>query len=101
MALYKRGSTWWMSFNFNSKHIQRSTQCKNKRDAETVERAYRTQLAKGEVGLEAKLKAPQFAEAISEFLTYVEGEHRSKPNTVRAYKATSRALVTFFWQQAD
>ncbi len=96
MALYKRGTTWWMSFNLNSKHIQKSTQCKNKRDAETVERAYRTQLAKGEVGLEVKTKAPQFVEAMGDFLAYVESEHRSKPNTVRSYKATSRALSSFF-----
>jgi hypothetical protein len=50
MALYKRGNTWWMNFWFNSEHVQKSTRCRNKRDAEAIERAYYTQLTKGEVG---------------------------------------------------
>ena len=43
--------------------------CTNKRDAETIERAYRTQLAKGEVGIEKKNEVPKFTLRIS-FLFY-------------------------------
>src|SRR4051812_39046617 len=96
MALYKRGKTWWMSFNFNGKHVQRSTKTKSKRTAETIESAYRTQLAKGEVGIETKPDAPDFKTAMTEFLTWVAMEHQSKPNTVRSYNATSKALIEFF-----
>lgn len=96
MAIYKRGTTWWMSFQYEQRHIQRSTKCKNKRDAETVERAYRTQLAKGEVGLETKPDAPSFSKAVADFLTWARIEHRTKPNTVRSYESTSVALVKFF-----
>ena len=51
MSLYKRGGVWWMNFWIEDRHIQKSTKCKNKKDAAEVERAYRTQIAKGEVGL--------------------------------------------------
>lgn len=96
MAVYKRGKTWWMSFNFNGKHIQKSTKSTNKRTAETVESAYKTQLAKGEVGIEAKPNAPNFKNAMTDFLSWVSIEHQNKPNTVRSYKATSKALLEFF-----
>lgn len=99
MAIYKRGNTWWMSFNFNGKHIQKTTKCKNKRDAETIERAYRTQLAKGEVGIETRPDAPTFKNAITDFLSWSAIEHQSKPNTVRSYNATSKALIEFFGEK--
>jgi integrase len=96
MALYKRGSIWWMSFQLNSKHVQRSTKCKNKRDAEVVERAYRTQLAKGEVGIETKPPAPDFKKAMKDFIAWCKVEHRAKPNTIVSYESASRALLDFF-----
>lgn len=83
MALYKRGKTWWMSFIFKGDRIQITTKCTNIRDAETVERAYRTQLAKGEVGVKVKKPAPTFKAAMKEFQSWVKVEHRSKPNTIR------------------
>lgn len=98
MAIYKRGQVWWMNFQFNGKRIQESTKCKNKRDAETVERAYRTQLAKGEVGIIDKPDAPNFEMAMKDYLAWAEVEHAKKPNTLRSYKSTSRALCAFFAQ---
>ena len=82
MALYKRGKIWWMSFQQDQRHFQKSTKCQNKRDAETVERAYRTQLAKGEVGIEAKPDAPAFSKAVEDFLIWAKIEHRTKTNTI-------------------
>lgn len=96
MALYKRGKTWWMSFQYEQRHIQKSTKCKNKRDAETVERAFRTQLDKGEVGIEERPDAPAFPEAVEEFLKWAKIEHRTKPNTIRSYESTSKAPAKFF-----
>lgn len=96
MALYKRGKTWWMSFIFKGDRIQITTKCTNIRDAETVERAYRTQLAKGEVGVKVKKPAPAFKAAMKEFQSWVKVEHGSKPNTVRSYEMCSRPLIAFF-----
>ncbi len=100
MAIYKRGKTWWMSFNFNGKHVQKSTKTTNKRDAETIERAYRTQLAKGEVSIETKPDAPTFKSAMTDFLAWTTIEHQNKPNTVRSYNSTSKALIGFFAETA-
>jgi integrase len=96
MALYKRGNIWWMSFQIDGRHVQRSTKCRNKRDAETYERGYRTQLAKGEVGIKAKVDVPSFKKAVAEYLTWAEVEHDTKPNTLRSYRSTSVALLKFY-----
>lgn len=96
MALYKRGNVWWMSFQVGYQHIQKTTKCRNKVEAAIVERAYRTQLAKGEVGIDEKPEVPHFSNAIETYLTWARIEHRAKPNTVRSYESTSRALLKFF-----
>jgi integrase len=54
MAVYLRGKTYWYSFVFNGRRIQRSAKVKNKKEAENIERAKWTQLARGEVGLKDK-----------------------------------------------
>jgi len=96
MALYKRGNVWWMSFQVGYRHIQKSTRCRNKVEAAIVERAFRTQLAKGEVGIDEKPDVPPFSEAVETFLIWARIEHKAKPNTVRSYESTSRALLKFF-----
>ena len=96
MALYKRGSISWMSFQHEHRHFQKSTGFKNKRDAEAYERAYRTQLAKDGVGLTEKRKAPNFDQAVREFLDWSAIEHKGKPNTVRSYINSSQAPLRFF-----
>lgn len=96
MSVSKRGSFYWMVFMFNGRRIQKTTKCKNRRDAEEVERAYRTQLAKGEVGFEEKKKVPCFKDAMKEFLKFAEGENQSSKNTVRRATTSSKALLRFF-----
>ena len=51
MAIFKRGKIYWFHFVFNGEHIQKSTKQSNMRVAVQMESAYRTKLAKGEVGL--------------------------------------------------
>ena len=96
MALYKRGNVWWMNFTFNGHHVQKSTKCKNKRDAGDVERAYRTELAKGEVGIETRVKAPIFSKAIETFLAWSEGHHAQKPLSHSRNKISSKPLIKYF-----
>ena len=96
MSLYKRGGVWWMNFWIDDYHVQKTTKCTNKRDAAEVERAYRTQLAKGEVGLEAKKPAPRFDAAVEEFLEWSKHEHAAHPNTHRRYETSSKALLRYF-----
>lgn len=70
MALYKRPNSkyWWFKFHFDGDLVQRSSQCANKRDASTVESAFRTQLALGKIGIKTKPKAPTFKTAVADFL---------------------------------
>lgn len=96
MSLYKRGGIWWMNFWIEDLHVQKSTKCKNKRDAADVERAFRTQIAKSEVGLEEKKPVPSFKAAITEFLIWSKAEHTAKPNTHRCYLTASKPLLIFF-----
>ena len=66
MALYKRGDVWWFEFVFNGDRVRESTQVSNRRAAEQIEAARRTQLAKGEVGIEE----PAEAAPVPSFRTY-------------------------------
>ncbi len=51
MAIYGRGGVYWFSFIFDRRRIQKSTKQKNRKAAVDIESAYRTALAKGEVGI--------------------------------------------------
>jgi integrase len=85
-----------MNFWIDDYHVQRTTKCTNKRDAADVERAYRTQLAKGEVGLEARKPVPVFSVAMKAFLEWSKHEHAAHPSTHRRYETSSKALLRFF-----
>jgi integrase len=96
MSVAKRGEYYWMAFMFNGNRVQKSTKTKNKREAEEIERAYRTQLVKGEVGIEKKKEVPSFSQAVKEFLSWSQNEHREKYNTHRAYEVSCKSLSVFF-----
>lgn len=69
----------------------------SRHQAETIpERAYRTQLAKGDVGLEAKKRAPLFSAAMKDFLAWSKHEHAAHPNTHKRYETSSKPLLKFF-----
>ncbi len=96
MAVGKRGTIYWMYFTVRKKRIQKSTGVRNKREAEEIERAYRTQLANRKVGLEPEKYIPTFSEATKEYLIFCETEHRDTPNTISSYTVASRSLIEFF-----
>jgi integrase len=98
MALYKRPGSkyYWMKFTFDSQLVQRSTKCKNRRDAETVESAFRTQLALGKVGVRPKPKPPTFKQAVEDFLKWSEVNHVQKPNSYKRMKFSCQPLKDFF-----
>jgi integrase len=57
VAIYRRGKVWWYGFTFNGTRVQRSTKVENKREAENIEKAAWTQLARGEVAIADKPEA--------------------------------------------
>jgi integrase len=96
MSIFKRGSVYWYHFLFNGEHIQRSTKQGNPRTARQIEAAFKTALAKGEVGITERKKAPGFKAAIKSFLAWSEREHAAHPATHRRYKVSSIALLSYF-----
>jgi integrase len=58
MAIYKRGKVYWYKFVWRGELIRESTKQGNDKVARQIEAAHRTSLAKGEVGIREKKKAP-------------------------------------------
>lgn len=96
MSIFKRGGVYWFNFVFGGKHIQRSTKQGNPNVARQMEAAYRTALAKGEVGIVERKTIPEFKEAMADFLKWSEIEHSARPATFRRYKVSSVALLRHF-----
>lgn len=96
MSVYRRGETWWYKFTFAGVAIRESTKQGNKRVAEQIEAARKTQLAKGEVGIAERKPVPTVAEFAGEvFLPFVEKQKAGKLNTISFYKQCVRRLSSF------
>jgi integrase len=93
MAVYKRGGVWWFHFVFRGERIQESTKQGNKRVAEQMEAARKTQLAKGEVGIQDRKPVPTLREFAPRFEKAIETQCAEKPRTVEFYKAKLKALL--------
>ena len=85
-----------MKFTFDGEFVQQSTKVANKRDAGTVESAYRTQLALGKIGIKPKQKAPTFKQAVADFLKVSKLEHTQKPNSFVRIEYACKPLEAFF-----
>jgi integrase len=96
MSIFKRGKVYWYHFLFNGEHIQKSTKQGNPRTARQIEAAYKTALAKGEVGITERKKAPAFKKAMSDFLAWSLSEHQEHPATHTRYKVSAVALRKHF-----
>jgi integrase len=101
MSIFKRGSVYWYHFMFNGEHVQRSTKQGNPRVARQIEAAYRTALAKSEVGIVEKKKAPGFRSAMQAFLDWSKQHHHSRPATHRRYRVSSVALLNHFAEDVE
>jgi integrase len=96
MSIFKRGSVYWYHFLFDGEHVQKSTKQGNPRVARQIEAAYRTALAKGEVGITERKKIPVFKAALVDFLSWSEREHRAHPATHRRYQVSAVSLRRHF-----
>ena len=106
MAFYRRGKEpekgkpdkreWWYSFTFKGTRIQRNSGCSNINDARDVMSAYRTALAKGEVGIVEKVKVPTLKEFSEPFMKHVKVERKEKPRTITFYAEKLKPLVSAF-----
>jgi integrase len=94
--VFKRGKVWWYKFTWNGQPIRESTKQGNRRIAEQIEAARRTQLAKGEVGIKQAQQAPTLREFLTgDFKAYNATTFAEKSSTRRFYENGIRALCGF------
>lgn len=96
MALFKRGDLYWYEFWFQGRRYRRSSGVRNQRAAADIERAFRTALAKGEVGITERKAIPGFRSAMSDFLSWSREQHAAHPRTHTRYRVSSVALLRHF-----
>jgi integrase len=95
MAIYKRGKTYWFSFVFNGQRVQQTTKQKNRAAARDIESAYRTKLAKGEVGISQPKIIPTFLAFAKWFEEKMKADHANKPKTLAYYTTCLKHLTAF------
>src|SRR6266567_4304358 len=96
MAIYKRGDTYWFEFIFMGRRIRKSTMQSNRRESENIASAYRTKLAKREVGIDEPKSVPSLKNAMDGFLAWSTVQHANHPNTHKRYETASKPLLRFF-----
>jgi integrase len=95
MSTFKRGKVYWYHFVFNGEHIQRSTKQGNPRTARQIEAAYKTSLAKGEVGIVKKVPAPALKDFAQRFIDAVQVRSAAKPRTIEFYAQQLKRLLDY------
>jgi integrase len=95
MALFKRGSIYYYEFVYGGRRYCRSTRVKNERVAGEIERAFRTALAKSDVGIIERKKVPTFQEFSKTFMDAIRVRSADKPATVRFYEDRATRLLKY------
>src|SRR3954463_15649335 len=94
MSTYKRGHVWWYKFVWRGETIRESTKLGNKRVAEQMEAARKTQLAKGEVGIKDRKPCPTLDRFLYEsFMPFIEATKVEQTNTVSFYRVCANRLI--------
>ncbi len=99
MRPYKRGAVYWFELEFEGRRYQKTTKSKNQRIALQVMSAFHTALIKGEVGITERKPIPTFGEAMRDFLSWSQQEHKAHPATYERYRYSSMPLLLFFREQ--
>ena len=95
MAIFKRGSVYYFEFVHGGRRYCRTTKVKNQRVAEEIERAYRTALAKSDVGIVERKKVPTFQEFSKLFMDAIAVRSADKPATVAFYATRTARLLKY------
>src|SRR5215469_11217084 len=96
MGVYKRGDTYWFRFTWKGEEIRESAKTRNKRTAEQIEAARKTQMAKREVGIRDRAPVPTFGDFVKrDFLPYVENHFAEKSTTLNYYRVQLGHLTAY------
>ena len=83
-----------MRFSYKCERYDQSTGFTNKRAAEEYERAFRTGLINGEVGIKSKMDLPKYKVAVANFLEW--SASRQESNTTKRYAVAAKSLIRYF-----
>src|SRR5579863_5326602 len=96
MSIYKRGEVYWYKFMWQGRSVRESTKQGNDKVARQMEAAHRTSLAKGEVGIREKKRAPTLVDfADKQFLPWAESAFSAKRKTWLYYRNGVRRLKDY------
>src|SRR5450631_1654110 len=94
MSIYKRGRVYWYKFMWSGEIVRKSTRQGSDKVARQMEAAHRTALAKGELRIREKKRAPTLKEFLKQdFQKYAETRHATKLLTLRYYTQGSAMLL--------
>jgi integrase len=98
MSVYRRkgSKVWRFNFWWNGQHVEESTHQSNKRLAQQLEAARKTELAMAKVGIVKPKVPPAFDLAMEQFLAWSKQQHAAHPATTKRYQTSSNALLAFF-----
>ncbi len=95
MSLYKRGNAYWFHFWFRGEHVQKSSHQSDRRAARSIEAAYRTALAKGDVGVLERKPAPPLKDFAQRFMDAIQVRCAEKPRTIAFYSEKLARLLEY------
>ena len=98
MCVYREKSgNYVYDFWWKGRRFKESTRQKSKEEARRFEAALKTDLARGEVGLDRQRSCPQFREFLEkEFMPWSEATHQAGGRTHVRYRVSSVALLKYF-----
>lgn len=82
--VYKRGSIWWMEFQFEGRRVRQSTGFANKTAALRAEAKRKADLLDRRAGFTQAKLAPKFDEFVKTFLAWSKQHHKPKTNALHA-----------------
>lgn len=88
-------AVYWYDFVRDGVRHRASTGVENKRDAENIESAEKTNIARGQVGIATRKPAPALKDYAKTFEKDIETLKSDKPATVAFYKEKLRRLLEF------
>ena len=77
------------------RRFRRSTGLSNRREAQKIEDAFKTQIEKGEVGIEDQGPAPTLREFSQQFADFISTRHAAKPQTVDFYAKKLKQVLRY------
>jgi integrase len=94
MAVYRRGKTWWYTFEFDGRRVQESSGLTNKTAALRAEAKRKTDLVERRAGFTRRKLPPKFEEFTPVFLAWSKQQHR--PKTYELHDNNCKSLKRYF-----